>query len=283
MPNPLTHARDAFATAHPEEVFSRAGRDWGVLDVGQGPVLLLLPGTLGRADIFWQQIAALSGRLRLIAVSYPESGGIADWAGDLDALLAARGIGAASLLGSSLGGYLAQYFAATEPERVTTLIAANTLAETSVVQGAKPYVLDLERAPIETLRAGFADGLQAWARADPAQADVVELLLGEVAGRISEAGLRARLAALKGAPGLPALPLPHARRFSIESDDDPLIPPPLRAGLRAALAPAVCYRFRAGGHFPYLTRPQAYTALLEQILGLEGSGPDWGEGAERVL
>jgi len=283
MPNSLIRARDAFAKRHPEQAFTRQGRDWGVLDLGRGAVLLLLPGTLGRADIFWQQAEALSGHIRILALSYPDSGSIAEWSADIAALLAARGIDEVSLLGSSLGGYLAQYIAATQPERVRRLIAANTLADTSVVQGAQPYVLDLARTPIDTLRAGFTDGLSAWAKASPAQVEVVELLLQEVHGRICEAGLRARLAALKQAPPLPAIALPRAGRFSVECDDDPLIPPPLRAGLRAALQPGIAYRFRSGGHFPYLTRPDAYTALLEQVFGLDRTGPDWGDGAERVL
>lgn len=283
MPNPLIRARNAFAAQHPEQHFSRDGRDWGVLDVGAGPALLLLPGTLGRADIFWQQVEALAGRLRIVALSYPETGGISAWAEDIAAILAHLGIARAQVLGSSLGGYLAQYFAAVHPGQVTGLIAANTLADTSIVQGAQPYVLDLENTPIETLRAGFTDGLSGWAKADPEATDVVELLLEEVDGRISPASLRARLAALKEAPALPEIPLPESARTSIECDDDPLIPPPLRAGLRAALHPAVAYRFRHGRHFPYLTRPDAYTALLEQVMGLEVHGPDWGDTAERVV
>jgi hypothetical protein len=42
-------------------------------------VLFLIPGTLGRGDVFWQQITALNGRLRIIATSYPATGGVADW------------------------------------------------------------------------------------------------------------------------------------------------------------------------------------------------------------
>ena len=63
MSNPLITARDAFAAQFPERRIALNGRDWGYLEAGQGPALLLIPGTLGRGDIFWQQIAALSDRL----------------------------------------------------------------------------------------------------------------------------------------------------------------------------------------------------------------------------
>lgn len=283
MTNALIAARDRFAAAHPEQRFARDGRDWGFRDVGAGPVLLLIPGTLGRGDVFFQQIEALSDRLRIVAVSYPASGSVGDWAGDLFALLDQLGIERASILGSSLGGYLVQWMAAVAPARIDRLIPANTLSDSTGMDQRPPYSLDLLNAPIADLRAGFHAGLGGWRAAHPEQADVVELLLGEADGRILEPELRARLNALKVSEPLPDLDFPAARIATIEADDDPLIPPPLRAGVRARLAPAVAYRFLSGGHFPYLARPAAYTGLLEQVMGLNPTGEDWGQGKERAL
>ena len=283
MSNPLIAARDAFAAQFPERRIALNGRDWGYVEAGQGPALVLIPGTLGRGDVFWQQIAALSDRLRVVAVTYPETGGIEDWADDLAALMDHLGLERVSLLGSSLGGYLAQYFAAAHPTRVDRLFAANTLHSVAGITDKMPYALDLDAAPIADLRAGFGQGLGQWAKAHPDQADLVELLMGEVNGRIPEAELRMRLKALKTAPGLPDLALPQDRMFTIEADDDPLIPPEMRAAVRARVQPDVAYRFTWGGHFPYVARPEAYTALLEQAMGLVVTGPDWGGETERVL
>ncbi|TDK48069.1 alpha/beta fold hydrolase [Antarcticimicrobium luteum] len=282
MSNPLIAARNAFAMGFPERRVVLNVRDWGYIDTGQGPALLLIPGTLGRGDIFWQQITALSDRLRVVAVTYPETGGIAEWAEDLAALLDHLGIETASVLGSSLGGYLAQYFAAAHPGRVDTLFAANTLHSVAGLIDKMPYALDLDAAPIADLRAGFGQGLGAWAEAHPDQADLVELLLEEVGGRIPEPELRMRLKALKTAPELPPLTLSESGRFTIEADDDPLIPPEMRAAVRARVRPAAAYRFTWGGHFPYVARPEAYAALLEQALGLTVTGPDWGSEKERA-
>ncbi len=283
MSNPLIAARDAFAAQFPERRLVLNGRAWGYVEAGQGPALVLIPGTLGRGDIFWQQIAALSDRLRVVAVTYPETGGIEDWADDLAALMDRLGLQSAALLGSSLGGYLAQYFAAAHPTRVDRLFAANTLHSVAGITDKMPYALDLDAAPIVDLRAGFGQGLGQWAKAHPDQADLVALLMGEVDGRIPEAELRMRLKALKTAPELPDLALPQDRMFTIEADDDPLIPPQMRAAVRARVQPDVAYRFTWGGHFPYVARPEAYTALLEQALGLAVTGPDWGGEKERAL
>jgi pimeloyl-ACP methyl ester carboxylesterase len=281
MTNPLVEARNAFAARHPEARFSRAGRDWGVIDTGGGgPVLLLIPGTLGRADIFFHQIDALAPRLRVIAVSHPAGGGLDDWVDDLAALLDSKGVGTAAVLGSSLGGYLAQALAGWHPGRVAHLFAANTLPTVEGLATRPPYASDIGAAPIEELRAGFGRGLTAWAAAHPDQADLVALLLAEVAGRIPEAELRARLAVLKGAPELPACALPPAAVTVIDAADDPLIPPEWRAGVRARLAPGAAFRFRSGGHFPYLARPALYTALIAARLGLEPMPAAWGAGPE---
>lgn len=282
MTNPLITARNGFTRHHPEQRLTLNGRDWGYISVGTGPALLLIPGTLGRGDIFWQQIAALKDRLRVVAVTYPDTGGVAEWADDLVALLDHLGIETASVLGSSLGGYLAQYFAAAHPDRVATLFAANTLHSTAGITDKMPYALDLDAAPIADLRKGFSQGLGLWAETHPEQGDLIELLLEEVEGRIPEAELRMRLKALKTAPELPPLTLPRDRVVTVETDDDPLIPPQVRAAVRARVDPVTAYRFAWGGHFPYAVRPRTYTALLEQALGLAVTGPAWGTEKERV-
>lgn len=276
MTNPLIAARDAFSHAHPETRVALNGRDWGVIDTGgDGAALVLIPGTLGRADIFWQVIEGLSPRLRVIALSYPETGGIVEWSSDVVALLDAKGIAQAAVLGSSLGGYLAQYIAGTHPDRVSHLFAANTLHSVIGVATRLPYSADLASAPISELRGGFTRAMQAWGETHPEQADLVELLLAEVGGRIPEAEMRARLSALKFGPELPPSTLPPEQVTTIESSDDPLIPPEMRDAVRARLAPGAGFRFLWGGHFPYTLRAPLYSGLIAARLELEPLSTDW--------
>lgn len=281
--NDLIRARDTFLTRHPELRVAVNGRDWGMIRVGEnGPPLILIPGTLGRADIFWQQIDALAGEARVLALSYPARGGIADWADDIAALIEQEGMHGAAVLGSSLGGYLAQYVTAAHAPCCGALVAANTLPATTGIDRIPPYSLDLETTPINDLRGGFTNGLSQWQTPGHAYADLAGFLLAEVAGRIPEAELRARLQALKAAPPLPGQRLPRDRIFTVESDDDHLIPPPLRAALRAALRPARAFHFTAASHFPYVTRPDAYTALVREVLGLDPAGTAWPAGEESL-
>lgn len=284
MTNPLITARDAFLVDTPETRLVINGRDWGMIRVGDnGPALVLIPGTLGRADVFWQQITALSGKARILALSYPATGGIEDWAKDIAGMIKDQGLEGAMVLGSSLGGYLAQYVTAKYPELVGGLVAANTLVSAQGIDQKPPYKFDVLNMPIAELRAGFEAGLKGWL--DPANpySDLAGLLLAEVAGRIPEPELRARIQALKTAPGLLAQSLPKKVRYTIESDDDHLITPEMRQAVRDVVDPGRSFRFRAASHFPYVAQPKDYTALLEEVLGLAAADSRWPAGQEAIL
>ncbi|MCW1933042.1 alpha/beta fold hydrolase [Pararhodobacter zhoushanensis] len=278
MSNTLMAERDAFLARHPETRLTLDGRDWGLIDTGgTGDVFLFLPGTLGRADVFFKVIEPVAAHMRVLAVSYPESGGVVDWAASLISLLDQLGVAKVSLLGSSLGGFVAQYFAATYPERVSHLFAANTLHSLAGIGERPPYSSDLWTAPIDELRRGFAMGLTAWADAHPDQREVIDFLLAEAAGRIPEMEMRARLDALKTGPVLPPLSNTADTATTIESLDDPLIPAPMRAAVRERNAPGHSYRFLWGGHFPYLVRGDVYANLLLSRLGRVPMGGEWAE------
>ena len=254
---------------HPEQRLEVNGRSWGAISLGNsGPALVLLPGTLGRADIFWNQMDALQNQARILALSYPETGGVTEWTQDICVLMQSYSMASATVLGSSLGGYVAQYLAATHPEIVDNLIAANTLPSIEVLASTPPYNTDIDALPGADLMAGFRKGLVDWAVEEPHRADLVDLLLAEVAGRIPEAELRTRLKALQGAPELPAQKLPKKHIFTVESQDDRLIPPPVRAALRQHLDPQRSVSFEHGSHFPFVTEPQSYTQMIREILGL---------------
>ena len=275
MTNELIKSRDKFCDSHPEERIDINGRSWGALRVGEvGPALVLLPGTLGRGDIFWNQIEALKNRTQILALSYPTDGCIEDWCTDICALMDDSGMRKATILGSSLGGYVAQFMAGKFVDHVDELIASNTLNTVSILSDLPPYNSDINEIPIEDLRKGFAASMTPWAKEEPDRADLVELLMMEVAGRIPADELKMRLNALKFGPELPPVTLGKKHVFTVESIDDRLIPAPIRDAVRGRLDPLRSYKFVRGSHFPYITHPDAYTALIAEVLGLEKAATD---------
>ncbi len=280
----MINQRRLFTEKYPEKSHIIDGRKWGIIKAGSsGPRLLLIPGTLGRADIFWQQIEALATRAQVLSVTYPATHDLAQWADDIANILDAEGIARTTISGSSLGGYLAQYFAAKYPDRIDGLIAANTLSSVEDLAQKPPYSTDIINVPIDQLRAGFLTGLKA--RAQPAQEYqlLTEMLIAEVEGLIPEVNLKARLLALKYAPAIPPVVIAREKVIVIESADDPLIIPAVQDGVRSFLSPSITYRFKQGGHFPYVVRPIAYLSILEECLGLDITGDDWGRGEVREL
>ncbi len=282
LENTLIQSRDGFLSIIPEEEILLNGRKWGLIRAGSiGPRLLLLPGTLGRADIFWQQIDALKDRCQILSVSYPEEYRLENWAADILALLEQENWEEVSVLGSSLGGYLAQYLVSSSPDRFLNLVAANTLCSTAEIQTKPPYSLDIQNIPIEKLRQPWIEGLEAGKSENPDRDQMTDLLIAEVNGRIPELELKARLMALNQAPQLPTNSFPNTKIYSVEADDDPLIPTEMREMVRIRNKPEIAYTFIEGGHFPYLIRAETYTAMLEEILGLQVRLDGWGTGSVR--
>ena len=105
----------------PNRQFSRrvaaASHDWCVLDVGAGPVVLLLHGAGGSGHSFRNLIPLLSPYYRVIVPDLPGQGftrtgrrgrlGLDDMAADLTALCRAEGLAPVAIIGHSAGGAVA--------------------------------------------------------------------------------------------------------------------------------------------------------------------------------
>jgi pimeloyl-ACP methyl ester carboxylesterase len=101
---------------------------------GSGPPIVLLHGT-GVTHQAWDGLAELIRQFELVSYDLPGHGetpapgvayGIEDLSDQLAAVLTASGITRAHLVGTSLGGMIAQHFAATRPERVDRLVLCDT-------------------------------------------------------------------------------------------------------------------------------------------------------------
>ena len=101
---------------------------------GTGPALVLLH-CLGVDHAFWDFAAPLADRFTLLRYDLPGHGetavpnaayGIADLSAQLADILRGRGIARARIAGISLGGLIAQHFAATHADAVEKLVLIDT-------------------------------------------------------------------------------------------------------------------------------------------------------------
>lgn len=107
-----------------------------MIDIGNGPPIVLIPGIQGRWEWMRPAVDALAARCRVITFSLcgdPGSGmsvdaaqGVESFARQIDDALDRAGLERAALCGVSLGGMIAMRYAATRPERVTTLVVASS-------------------------------------------------------------------------------------------------------------------------------------------------------------
>jgi pimeloyl-ACP methyl ester carboxylesterase len=258
-----------FRRLFPERHETVAGHSWGIIETrGQpgAPALVMLPGTLGTAQIFWHQIAALGERLRIVSVTYPPLDEIVPLADALRDLLDHLKIERASILGSSLGGYLTQWFAVRHPQRVEQIFIGNSLSDPKIVNPARKTAAELRQLPGEAHQAIVLGSVETWSEPEPVFAFMKSVLRESGRKFISADSLKARVLLVAGGGEVPQVNLPGERVTIIDCEDDPLIPAAGRDDVVRRYPGATLLRLPVGGHYPYITRPETYNAMIAQRL-----------------
>ncbi|MBE2198571.1 MAG: alpha/beta hydrolase [Anaerolinea sp.] len=256
----------SFRSAHPLRQLQVDGVTWEYIATAEGQeTIVFLHGMTGAYDIWWQQISALEDQYRLISVTYPPVQSLGELDKGLLAILEKEGVQEFHVVGTSLGGYLAQYLLSQHPERIRRAILSNTfppndlLAAQNRVSGALLPVLP-EWLTLAVFRGNFKQGIYPTSGND----ELTLAFLNEIGyGRTSKAQLLGRYYCVieKFAPASPTIPL-----LIIESDNDPLVALTLREQLQAVYPEATVYTFADAGHFPYLNRDVAYTQIIAAFL-----------------
>jgi len=124
----LTDRLAAFRRSYPYRETAVDGVVWRYRlgGVRNAPSVLLLPGGTLMPDPFFVVIEELGRRYQVIAAAYPPAGSMAELVRGAIAILDAERVPAAHVFGSSFGGYVAQCMVRAHPERVSTLILAQT-------------------------------------------------------------------------------------------------------------------------------------------------------------
>ena len=247
----------------PVREWSVAGQAVGVVRTeGEGVPALWLPGAQGTAEIFFKQILAWGGQRTLVSLGYPPWTGGAELADFVVRLADALALPRFDLVGTSLGGWIGQWVAARHPDRVHRLVIGNSFLDPAPAQ-APDKLQALQQRSAELVKAEVLARIEAQ---PDSELKAVQL---ELMGRGQSAeSLRARMLAVQLATPAPPLGLPDERVLIVECDNDPLIPAPMRATMRAGHPQARVAVVEGGGHYPYLLRPEAYNAAVGGFLGL---------------
>ncbi|NIA24910.1 MAG: alpha/beta fold hydrolase [Gammaproteobacteria bacterium] len=239
---------------------------WQYVSFGAGDqTILFLHGMGGAYDIWWQQLEAFAGRFHVVSVTYPDVATLAGLRRGLLAILDAERIDRFSVVGTSLGGYLAQYLVAHDADRIDRAVFANTFPPNDIIsaENARTAAVSAylpERLVMGVFRKRVASGAVPAAGGSPL---VRAYLYEQSRGVMSKAQFLTRYQCVidRFDPVEPPMPV-----LIIESDNDPLVSRELREMLRRTYPNAETYTFHKTGHFTYLNEPVAYTRVLAEFL-----------------
>jgi pimeloyl-ACP methyl ester carboxylesterase len=244
-----------------------AGAAWEYVDLGDGPTTLFLHGMAGGYDIWFQQVLALGTHRRVLAVTYPPIPSLEPLAKQLMGLLDSIEVEKVSVVGSSLGGYIAQYLVANHPDRIERAVFANTFPPNEQLAREHSGRLRLAKvAPARVVMKQLSKSVDdAIVPAAGGSALVRAYLLEQAAGGMTKSQFLARFACVLDsfeAPDPDSKPL-----MLIEAKNDPLVSAELRRLLIEAYPGAETVSLDYVGHFPYLNEAERYNTLLEEFLG----------------
>ncbi|HSF64821.1 MAG TPA: 3-oxoadipate enol-lactonase [Paracoccaceae bacterium] len=249
-------------------------RPWGHMqfrDTGGAGDALVFANSLGTDSRMWDEVIdALPGRR---CITFDKRGHglsatpgapwrVEDLADDLRALMDARGVGRAVIVGCSIGGIIAQALAVAHPGLVRGLVLSNTAAKVGTPEAWQ--------ARIDAVRAGGLASiagavLERWFAPGFLASDAVrpwrQMLLGcDAAGyagtcaALAQADLRAHV----GAIAAPVL--------MIAGSADQATPPDLVAETAAAIPGARLVVLEGSGHIPAIDAPDAVARAIADFL-----------------
>ncbi|WP_133648542.1 alpha/beta fold hydrolase [Paraburkholderia flava] len=245
------------------------GGEWQVRDTSsvsgiERPALVLLPGSLGSADIFFKQVLSFGTDFRCLAIDYPSisTDALAD---DLAALIDRLQLQRTCVLGSSLAGYWLQWFGATHPSHVACIVLSSAFIDSSTLD-TNP-LFDREALTSQDGAQTKVEWMTRLAARDPDE--LVEIQMDLLAHTQSGDSLQARL--LHAATATPApiidASLPVAL---IDCADDPLIDQRTRRELALRYPDALRLSLGTGGHYPHVVQSDVFTAFVRSILSTLG-------------
>jgi len=227
-------------------------------EAGDGPPVLLLHGAGATARLWKPQIDGLSSSFRVIAPDLPGFGG-SDMMGYINAVgdysrfvlefMDALEITSAHIIGSSMGGWAAGWFAADFPERVRKLV---------LISPAGLYFEEKPPMSPGDIIAGIRAAVDA---------------LGEVAGREFEPNARTLMGLLESGGFEPDLVHGLSRIKSttliLWGEHDPVIPPEYAGAFMAGIKNSAVKLIKGAGHVPHTEAPGSVNGLIASFL-LEG-------------
>lgn len=242
---------------------------------GNGPALVLLHGFTQDSRVWKPQIETLSENFTVIAWDAPGAGQSADppenfninnWADCLAGVLDSAGVQYAHILGLSWGGLLAQEFYRRYPERVLSLILADTYAgwtgslSDSIAKARLEACIQDSSLPPDDFVSKYLSGMLS----DVPPQEVKEELANIMSG-FHPIGFRLMATALAIADTRDMLPKIKAPTLLIWGDADKRSPINVAHQLHEAIPGAKLEVISGAGHISNMEKPIQFNKVVEDF------------------
>jgi 3-oxoadipate enol-lactonase len=256
-----------------------------MIDIGDGPPLVMIPGLHGRWEWMRPAVDALATRFRVLTFSLAgdlgsgnaldERLGFDTYVQQIDRVLDAAGVTSATICGVSFGGLIAYRFAALRPERTRQLVLASPLPIDYALDGRFRLYGRAPRLLFPLFCLDSASRVSPELRAAiPRWADRARMVLavGSRALRApaSPARMRRRMALLGGVDFRSAI-VRMLPVLLITGEDalDRTVPPALSRRYLEFLPRAEVQTLAHTGHLGSITRPGAFAELVGNFVTRE--------------
>ncbi|MGO4327657.1 alpha/beta fold hydrolase [Cupriavidus sp. 2TAF22] len=246
-----------------------------VVERGEGAPIVFIHGLGASLESWDEEVAHFAKQHRTIAYDARGHGqssrggkfGLEHHVEDLRCLLDALGIDHCTVMGASMGSYIAQGFAATYPQRVKelALIVTKSNGATSssarILEEHKLEVEHLTHRETQEFLLGFAFGPYV----DPIKKDAhIKRLMRSL---LSEDEMAAAGGALVGFDFRGILPKISAKTIVISGAHDRLNPPQEGAACASLIPGSRFVELSRSGHFPVVEQADDYFQALDSLLG----------------
>lgn len=270
VPDDIKRSLQTFRRIHDIQRIKVNGETWRYLAIGKGRgTILFLHGMAGAYDIWWQIIEALKNRFKIISPTYPPVNNLEGLHRGITAILEKEQVSKCHVIGSSLGGYVAQYLVSKNPEMIDRAVFANTFPPNDVIvektrRLGKILPFLPQWAVMLYLRQSATTAIY------PASGNseiVLAYMLEQSHGMITKRQFIARYRCCLDYFEAPVATVSRMPVLIIEADNDPLVEETLREMLKTTYPSARIKTLQSVGHFPYLNQPQEYTRILLDFIG----------------
>ena len=254
------------------------GRSIAYRRVGSGPPLVLLHGFLCDSRVWRPQLDELADEFDVVAWDAPGAGaspdppdgfGLAGWATCCADLLEELGLGPAHIVGLSWGGLLAQGLFRVAPERVRSLVLADTYAGWKGSFGEEVAQQRLARCERESSLSAD-EFVRVWVPVEFFTKTVPKEVVEEMAGVVRDfhpAGFRLMARSLAETDTTDLLPQIDVPTLLLWGDGDRRSPLEVAQAFEAAIPLGDLRVIANAGHVSNMERPQEFTALVRGFAG----------------